>query len=183
MEHRAPIIEETEKEVCFQVLALPINNIDVLIYQWTISDRHLLHSCTTIVTLFSFTLSFHGLQSSPPSFDTKVAFFKSHKSPGSSDILDAKKQQGQLLCDYCTSAKHPHCSHLQSGTKMSYLPSTGFDQILTLFLEAVFTKSTNYQSLKMTAPAPCKPLLVCGTGIYFGSFAHPLYREFKHLFN
>ena len=114
MEHHAPIIEETEKEVCFQVLALPINNIDVLIYQWTISDRHLLHSCTTIVTLFSFTLSFHGLQSSPPSFDTKVAFFKSHKSPGSSDILDAKKQQGQLLCDYCTSAKHHHCPHLQS---------------------------------------------------------------------
>ena len=35
----------------------------------------------------------------------------------------------------------------------------------------------------MTAPAPCKPLLVCGTGIYFGSFAHPLYRELKHLFN
>jgi hypothetical protein len=47
----------------------------------------------------------------------------------------------------------------------------------------VFTKSTNNQSLEMTAPAPCKPLLVCGTGMYFGSFAHPLYRELKHLFN
>ena len=34
----------------------------------------------------------------------------------------------------------------------------------------------------MTAPAPCKPL-ACGTGIYFGSFAHPLYWELKHLFN
>ena len=30
MEHHAPIIEETEKEVCFQTLALPINTIEVL---------------------------------------------------------------------------------------------------------------------------------------------------------
>ena len=44
-------------------------------------------------------------------------------------------------------------------------------------------KQSINQSLEMTAPAPCKPLLVCGTGIYFGSFAHPLYRELKHLFN
>ena len=35
----------------------------------------------------------------------------------------------------------------------------------------------------MTAPAPCKPLLVCGAGMYFGSFAHPLYGELKHLFS
>ena len=70
-----------------------------------------------------------------------------------------------------------------SKWKMSYLPSTGFDWILTLSLEMEFTKSTNNQSLKMTAPSPCKPLLVCGTGIYFGSFAHPLYKELKHLFN
>ena len=41
----------------------------------------------------------------------------------------------------------------------------------------------NKQPLKMTALAPCKPLLVCGTGMYFGSFAHPLYWELKHLFN
>ena len=41
----------------------------------------------------------------------------------------------------------------------------------------------NKQTLKMTAPAPCKPLLVCGTGMYFGSFAHPLYGELKHHFN
>ena len=34
----------------------------------------------------------------------------------------------------------------------------------------------------MTAPAPCMPLM-CGTGMYFGSFAHPLDRELKHLFN
>ena len=32
MEHHAPIIEETEKEVCFQTLALPINTIEVLIH-------------------------------------------------------------------------------------------------------------------------------------------------------
>ena len=35
----------------------------------------------------------------------------------------------------------------------------------------------------MTAPAPCKHLLVCGTGMYLGSFAHPFCRELKHLFN
>ena len=34
----------------------------------------------------------------------------------------------------------------------------------------------------MTALALCKPLL-CGAGMYFGSFAHPLYGELKHLFN
>ena len=70
-----------------------------------------------------------------------------------------------------------------SKWKMMYLPSTGFDQLLTLSLETVFTKSTNNLSLEMTAPAPCKLLLVCGTGIYFGSFAHPLYGELKHIFN
>ena len=32
----------------------------------------------------------------------------------------------------------------------------------------------NKQSLEMTAPAPGKPLLVCGTGMFLGSFAHPL---------
>ena len=55
MEHHAPIIEETEKEVCFQTIALPINTIEVLKHEWTISDKHVLHSCTTIVPLFSFT--------------------------------------------------------------------------------------------------------------------------------
>ena len=55
MEHHTPIIEETEKEVCFQTIALPINTIEVLKHEWTISDKHLLHSCTTIVLLFSFT--------------------------------------------------------------------------------------------------------------------------------
>ena len=30
MEHHAPIIEETEKEVCFQTKAIPINTIEVL---------------------------------------------------------------------------------------------------------------------------------------------------------
>ena len=55
MEHHSPIIEETEKEVCFQTIALSINIIEVQIHWWTISDRHLLHSCTTIVPLFSFT--------------------------------------------------------------------------------------------------------------------------------
>ena len=41
----------------------------------------------------------------------------------------------------------------------------------------------NKYTLKMTAPAPCKPLLVCGTVMYLGSFAHSLYRELKNLFN
>ena len=35
----------------------------------------------------------------------------------------------------------------------------------------------------MTAPAPCKPLLVCGTGMYLGSFAYPLYWELNQIFN
>ena len=118
MEHHTPIIEETEKEVCFQTIAIPINTIEVLIHYWTISDKHLLHSCTTIMPLFSFTLSFHGLQSSPPSFNTRVAFFKACKSPGNSDALGCKEaaRTGQQLCDYCSSAKSPHCSHLQNGT-------------------------------------------------------------------
>ena len=30
MEHHAPIIEEAEKEACFQTLAIPINTIEVL---------------------------------------------------------------------------------------------------------------------------------------------------------
>ena len=116
MEHHSPIIEEAEKEVCFQTLVIPINTIEVLIHYWIISDRHSLHSCTTIIPLFLFTLSFHGLQSSPPSFNTKVAFFKACKSPGSSDVLGCKEasRTGQQLCDYCTSAKYPHCPHLQS---------------------------------------------------------------------
>ena len=32
MEHHAPIIEETEKEVCFQTIALTINTIVVLVH-------------------------------------------------------------------------------------------------------------------------------------------------------
>ena len=32
MEHHAPIIEEAEKEVCFQTIAIPINTIEVLIH-------------------------------------------------------------------------------------------------------------------------------------------------------
>ena len=32
MEHHTPIIEETEKEVCFQTLGIPINTIDILIH-------------------------------------------------------------------------------------------------------------------------------------------------------
>ena len=120
---------------------------------------------------------------------TKVAFFKASKSPGNSDVLGCKEaaRHRQQLCDYCTSAKHPHCPHLQSE-KCRICPQQDFDLIwfdwlLTLSLETVFTKSTNNQSLEMTAPAPCKPLLVCGTGMYLGSFTHPLYGELKHLFN
>ena len=32
MEHHAPSIEDTEKEVCFQTIALSINTIEVLIH-------------------------------------------------------------------------------------------------------------------------------------------------------
>ena len=32
MDHHAHIIEETEMEVCFQTIALPINTIEVLIH-------------------------------------------------------------------------------------------------------------------------------------------------------
>ena len=96
---------------------------------------------------------------------------------------DAKKQQGtDNSCVTIVPLQTPSLS-TSSKWKMSYLPSTGVDWILTLSLETVFTKSTNNQSLKMTAPAPCKPLPVCGTGMYLGSFAHPLYRELKHLIN
>ena len=121
MEHHAPIIEEAEKEVCFQTLAIPINTIEVLIHYWIISDisdRHFLHSCTTIIPIFFFTLSFHGQQSSPPSFNNRVAFFKARKSPGNSDVLGCKEaaRHGQKLCDFCTSAKPAHCPHLQNGT-------------------------------------------------------------------
>jgi hypothetical protein len=66
---------------------------------------------------------------------------------------------------------------------MMYLPSTGFDQLLIISLETLFTKSTNNQSLEMTAPAPYKPLLMCGTGMNIGSSAHPLYWKLKHIFN
>ena len=123
----------------------------------------------------------------PHSTPELLAFFKACKSPGSSDVLGCKEAERhrQLLCDYCTSAKPPHCQHLQSR-KCHICPQQDliwFDRLLILSLETVFTKSTNNQSLEMTSPAPCKPLLVCGTGMFLGSFAHPLYWEFKHLFN
>ena len=120
MENHAPIIEETEKEVCFQTLALSINTIEVLINQWTISDRHFLHSCTTIMPLFSFT----NIPWTPvittliQHQNWLLSSFKACKSPGSSDVLGCKEaaRHRQQLCDYCTSAKHTHCPHLQSGT-------------------------------------------------------------------
>ena len=55
MEHHTPIIEETEKKLCFQTIALPIGTTEVLKHLLTISDKHLLHSCTAIVPYFSFT--------------------------------------------------------------------------------------------------------------------------------
>ena len=79
-------------------------------------------------------------------------------------------------------------SSLSTSSKwnMSFLPINRiliwFDRLLTISLETVFTKSTTNPSLEMTAPAPCKPLLMCGAGMSLGSFAHPLYRELKHLF-
>ena len=111
-------------------------------------------SISYILTLQSCHYShspYHSMDSShhhPHSSPKLVAFFKACKSPGSSDVLGCKEtaRHRQHLCDYCTSAKHPHCPHLQSGTKMLYLPSTGFDLIwLTphIISKTVFTKSTN----------------------------------------
>jgi hypothetical protein len=119
MEHHTPIIEETEK-VFFLALALPIHTIEVLIHWWTISETHFLHSCTTIKCHDSIS-HYHSMDSShhhPHSSPKLVAFFKAHKSPGSSNVLGCKEaaRHRQQLCDYCTSAKHPHCPHLQSGT-------------------------------------------------------------------
>ena len=96
---------------------------------------------------------------------------------------DAKKQQGMPAAVWLLYLCKTSSLSTSSKWKMSYLSSTGVDWILTLSLETVFTKSTNKQPLKMTAPAPCKPLLVCGTGRYLGSFAHFLYWELKHIFN
>jgi hypothetical protein len=138
------------------------------------------------VSLFSFTnIPWTPVITTLIHHQSWLLFFKARKSPDNSDVLGSKEEARcrQQLCDYCTSANHPHCSHLSSKWNMWYLPSTGFDWILTLSLEVVSTKWTNKHPLDMTAPAPCKPLLVCGSGIYFGSFAHPLYRELKHLFN
>ena len=54
----------------------------------------------------------------PHSTPKLLAFFKACKSPGNSDVLECKGagMHRQQLCDFCTSAKHPHCPNLQSGT-------------------------------------------------------------------
>ena len=95
MEHHAPIIEETEKEVCFQTIAIPINTIEVLIHYWTISDRHFLHSCTTIAPLFSFT----NIPWTPviTTFIQHQSCLLSSRPANHQAVLmywDAKKQQG-----------------------------------------------------------------------------------------
>ena len=93
-----------------------------------------------------------------------------------------KKQQGTTSSCVTIIALQNHLIVHIFKVKMLYLPSTGFDQLLTLSLETVFTKSTNSQSLEMTAPTPSKPL-VCETGRYLDSFDHLLYWELKHIFN
>ena len=117
MEHHAPIIEETKKEVCFQTLALPINTIDVLNHLWTISDRHFIHSCTKIIQLFSFTnIPWTPVITTLIQHQSWLLSSRPAKSPGSSDVLGCKEAAGhrQKLCDYCSSAKPSHCPHLQS---------------------------------------------------------------------
>ena len=111
--------------------------------------------------LFSFTLSFHELQSSPPSFNTKVACFlqgpqitRQFWCTGMQRSSKAQTAAVWLLY-FCKTTS----LSTSSKWKMLYLSSTGVDWILTLSLETVFTKSTNNQSLKMTAPAPCQPLM------------------------
>jgi hypothetical protein len=64
---------------------------------------------------------YHSMDSShhhPHSTPALLAFFKACKSPGNSDVLGCKEaaRHRQQFCDYCTSAKPPHCPHLQSGT-------------------------------------------------------------------
>ena len=83
-------------------------------FRWTfITFLH--YNCTIIL------IHQHSMDSShhhPHSTPKLVAFFEACKSPGSSDVLGCKgaARHRQQLCDYCTSAKHPHCLHLQSGT-------------------------------------------------------------------
>ena len=125
--------------------------------------------------------SHHHLHSSPK----LLAFFKACKSPDNSDVLGCKEAaRTDSSCVTIVPLQNPLIVHIfKVKNVVSVLNRIWFDWILTLSLETVFTKSTNNQSLKMTAPAPCKPLFVCGTGIYLGSFAHSLYWELKHLFN
>ena len=96
MEHHSPIIEETEKEVCFQTIAphiiLQKYKYTSGLFQIDISYILALQSCH-----YSHSTTFYGLQSSPPSFNTKVASLLSSRPANHQAILmylDAKKQQG-----------------------------------------------------------------------------------------
>ena len=134
--------------------------------------------------LFSFTLSFHGLQSSPPSFNTKVdCFFQGPQITGQFWWTGMQRSSKDSSCVTIVPLQNLIVYIFKVKNVVSANNRILIDWILTLSLETVFTKSTNKQSLEMTAPAPCKPLLVCGTGMYLGSFAHPLYWELKHLFS
>jgi hypothetical protein len=66
----------------------------------------------------------------PNSTPKLLAFFKACKSSGNSDVLGCKEaaRHKQQLCDYCTSAKPPHCPHLQSE-KCHICPQHDFDLI------------------------------------------------------
>ena len=115
-----------------------------------------------VLQLFHYSNSpYHSMDSShhhPHSTPKLLVFFKACKSPGSCDVLGCKEIARTVAVWLLCLCKTPSLS-TSSKWKILYLSSTGFDWILTLSLETVFTKSTNNQSLKMTALAPWKPLL------------------------
>ena len=76
---------------------------------------------------------------------------------------DAKKQQGtDSSCVTIVPLQNTLIVHIFKVKHV--VPAISrilFDCLLTLSQEMVFTKSTNNQSLEMTAPAPCKLLILC----------------------
>ena len=129
MEHHVPTIEETEKEVCFQTIALLINTIEVLIHQWTISNKNFLRSSTTIVPLFSFTnIPWTAVISTLIHHQSCLLSSRHANQQAILMCWDAKKQQG--TDSSCVTIELYLCKtslFTLSKWKMLYLPSTGFD--------------------------------------------------------
>ena len=161
MEHHTPNTEETEKDMCFQTIALTINTIEVLKHQWTISHRHFIHICTNNCAIIL--IHYHSMDSSHHHPHSSLKLLPSRHANHQIILMYryVKKQQGTGRSYVTVVPLQTPSLSTSSKWNMSYLPSTGFDEILTLSLQTVFTKSTNKQSLEMTTPAPCKPLILC----------------------